>query len=223
MDLLMRDTIAACATAPGASGIAVIRMSGPLAENILMRVFTPRASVERLEHARLYLGTLHGIEGDADECMAVLMRAPKSYTRQDVAELQLHGSAFTIKACLETLTAAGARPAEPGEFTLRAYLNGRIDLSQAESVMQLIQANSERAGQSALRQLNGGASRFITEVQEGVLSVLAQVEAAIDYPEEVDSPEEDSRLAENCRLIYADRDFLRLFLPRSKPQRAICR
>ncbi len=201
MDLLMRDTIAACATAPGAAGIAVIRMSGPLAENILMRVFTPRASVERLEHARLYLGTLHGIEGDADECMAVLMRAPKSYTRQDVAELQLHGSAFTIKACLETLTAAGARPAEPGEFTLRAYLNGRIDLSQAESVMQLIQANSERAGQSALRQLNGGASRFITEVQEGVLSVLAQVEAAIDYPEEVDSPEEDSRLAENCRKL----------------------
>ena len=151
MDFQMRDTIAAPATAAGAAGIAVIRMSGDLAEDILMRVFTPRADVGQLEHGRLYLGRCHDGETDIDECMAVVMRSPKSYTRQDVAELQLHGSAYTVQACLAALIRAGARPAEPGEFTLRAYLNGRIDLSQAESVMQLIRADSERAGQSALR------------------------------------------------------------------------
>ena len=201
MDLLMRDTIAACATAPGAAGIAVVRMSGPLAESILMRVFTPRTGVKQLEHGRLYLGTLHDGERQLDECMAVIMRAPKSYTRQDVAEIQLHGSAYSVTACLNALTAAGARPAGPGEFTLRAYLNGRIDLSQAESVMALIQANNERAGQSALRQLNGGASRFIGEAQSDLLSILARVEAAIDYPEEVDDPAEDAALARDCRSL----------------------
>ena len=206
MDLLMRDTIAACATAPGAAGIAIVRVSGPLAEPILTRVFTSRASVERLEHARLYLGTLHDGDQPIDECMAVIMRAPKSYTRQDVAELQLHGSAYSVSACLNALTRAGARPAEPGEFTLRAYLNGRIDLSQAESVMALIQANNERAGQSALRQLNGGASRFIGEAQETLLTILARVEAAIDYPEEVDDPAEDAALAEDCRGLAAKLD-----------------
>ena len=204
MDLLMRDTIAACATAPGAAGIAVIRISGPLAEPILNKVFTPRASAARLEHGRLYLGTLHAAGQEIDECMAVVMRAPKSYTRQDVAELQLHGSAYSVNACLNALFSAGARPAEPGEFTLRAYLNGRIDLSQAESVMALIQANNERAGQSALRQLNGGASRFVGEAQADLLSILAQVEAAIDYPEEVDDAVEDAELAARCRAL-ADR------------------
>ncbi len=201
MDLLMRDTIAACATAPGAAGIAVIRISGPRAEEILNRVFTPRADIGRLEHGRLNLGTLHDGGKAIDECMAVIMRAPKSYTRQDVAEIQLHGSAYSVTACLNALTAAGARPAEPGEFTLRAYLNGRIDLSQAESVMALIQANNERAGQSALRQLNGGASRFIGEAQAELLGILAQVEAAIDYPEEVDDPAEDEVLAGRCREL----------------------
>ena len=201
MDLLMRDTIAACATAPGAAGIAVIRISGSRAEEILGQVFTPRSHQGKMEHGRLYLGTLHDGEKDIDECMAVVMRAPKSYTRQDVAEIQLHGSAYSVTACLNALTAAGARPAEPGEFTLRAYLNGRIDLSQAESVMSLIQANNERAGQSALRQLNGGASRFIGEAQAELVSILAQVEAAIDYPEEVDDPAEDEALAERCRAL----------------------
>ena len=201
MDLEMRDTIAACATAPGAAGIAVVRMSGPLAEPILRRVFTPRSGASRLEHGRLTLGRLRAGGTDIDECMAVLMRAPKSYTRQDVAELQLHGSAYSVQACLNALVAEGARPAEPGEFTLRAYLNGRIDLSQAESVMALIQANSERAGQSALRQLDGGASRFISEATETLLCILARVEAAIDYPEEVDDAAEDDALARDCRAL----------------------
>ena len=201
MDLLMRDTIAACATAPGAAGIAVVRMSGPEAEDILRQVFIPRVKVDRFEHGKLYLGTLRNSGGAVDECMAVIMRTPKSYTRQDVAELQLHGSAYTVNACLNILIAAGARLAEPGEFTMRAFLNGRIDLSQAESVMALIQANSERANHSAMRQLNGGASQFIADMQAEVLSILAMVEAAIDYPEEVDDPAEDDRLAGQCRAL----------------------
>lgn len=203
MDYQMLDTIAAPATAAGAAGIAVIRVSGSRAEEILLRVFAPRARVERLEHGRLYLGRCHDGETDIDECMAVVMRAPKSYTRQDVAELQLHGSAYTVKACMAALIRAGARPAEPGEFTLRAYLNGRIDLSQAESVMQLIRADSERAGQSALRQLNGGTSQFIHTCMDEALRILASIEAAIDYPEEVDTPEGNAQLAEACQSLAA--------------------
>ena len=201
MDLMMRDTIAACATAPGAAGIAIVRMSGPRAEEILKTVFKPVSKEPVLQNARLYLGHLHDGTAVIDECMAVIMRAPKSYTRQDVAELQLHGSAYTVSACLDLLFRAGARPAEPGEFTLRAFLNGRIDLSQAESVMQLIGADSQRAGQSALRQLEGGASQFVKEVQQSLLSLLASVEAAIDYPEEVDDPAGNAALADECRRL----------------------
>ncbi len=203
MDLTMRDTIAACATPPGASGIAVVRMSGTLAEGILRSVFSPRTPTERFTHGRLYLGKLHDGETEIDECMAVIMRAPKSYTRQDVVEFQLHGSAYSVQACLSLLTAHGARPAEPGEFTLRAYLNGRIDLSQAETVMQLISADSLRAGQSAMRQLNGGVSRFVGEAQQALLGILAQTEAAIDYPEEMDEANDLPRLAQSCRELAA--------------------
>ena len=203
MDLDMRDTIAACATAPGAAGIAVIRVSGDRAEAILNAVFTPKSAIDRMEHGRLYLGICHDGPTPIDECMAVVMRAPKSYTRQDVAEIQLHGSTYAVHACLDALIRNGARPADPGEFTLRAFLNGRIDLSQAESVMRLIHADSERAGQSALRQLNGGASRFIHGIEKEILAVLAAVEAAIDYPEEVDTPEEARQLAATCRDLAA--------------------
>jgi len=198
----LKDTIAACATAPGEAGIAIVRMSGPKAEAILKRVFAPKKrSSGPLESHRLCLGTLHDNEHDIDECMAVLMRAPNSYTREDVAELQLHGGSYTVSACMRALTEAGARPAEPGEFTMRAFLNGRIDLSQAESVMQLIGASGERAARSALRQLQGGVSRYISEARDRVLRVLAQTEAAIDFPEEVDQQTDMDSLAETCRSI----------------------
>ena len=203
-DFTMRDTIAAPATAPGQAGIGIIRLSGDKAEEILRAVFTPRGASFPLESHRLYLGTLSDGEDMIDECMAVLMRAPRSYTRQDVAELQMHGSPRAMKRALDAVLARGARPAEAGEFTLRAFLNGRIDLSQAESVMQLIRANSDRAARKALSQMNGGVSSFVAQMQERLTALLASLEAAIDYPEEVDDAMTGRELAEGCRAIARD-------------------
>ena len=200
----MLDTIAAPATAPGQAGIGIIRISGSRAADILSRVFVPRRPVPALESHRLYLGRIvRGVE-PIDECMAVLMRAPASYTREDVAELQLHGSPLTMKLALDAVLSCGARPAEPGEFTLRAFLNGRIDLSQAESVMQLIRASSERSAQKALRQLEGGASAFVSPLQSRLTELLARLEAAIDYPEEVEEQLAARELADSCTALARD-------------------
>ena len=129
------DTICAQATAPGEAGIAIVRLSGADCEAILLRVFRPKDG-RPLEHRRLTFG--HVIDGDAvvDEAMAVLMRAPHSYTREDVAEIQCHGSDALVRRILLLLLRAGARMAAPGEFTQRAFVNGRIDLAQAEGVMR---------------------------------------------------------------------------------------
>ena len=135
------DTIAAVATPPGEGGIGIIRISGPAAEQILRRVFRPAGGGEvPWENRKLYYGFV--TEGDRvlDEGMAVLMRAPGSYTREDVAELQLHGGSYVLTRALELCLEQGARLAGPGEFTRRAFLNGRIDLSRAEAVMSLISA-----------------------------------------------------------------------------------
>lgn len=176
------DTIAALATAPGTGGIAIVRISGPEAEALLGTLFSPART---FESHRLYYG--HAVyQGETlDECMATLMRAPRSYTREDVAELHLHGGEYAAQAVLQALYALGARAAEPGEFTRRAFLNGRIDLSQAEAVMGLISADGQRAARAAVRQLSGGVGSFIQTAQEKLLALLSGVAAAIDYPEEI--------------------------------------
>ena len=201
-DLSMRDTIAAPATAPGQAGIGIIRLSGSRAEEILNALFTPLKEERPLKDRYLYLGTLRDGEQVIDRCMAVLMRGPHSYTREDVAELQLHGSPLVMRRALDAVLARGARPAEPGEFTMRAFLNGRIDLSQAESVMQLIRASSDRAAKSALSQLDGGTEAFVTGLSERVTALLARLEAAIDYPEEIDEEVTAAQLAEGCRALH---------------------
>ena len=120
-----------------------------------------------------------------DECMAVLMRAPRSYTREDVVELQLHGGTYLCQRVLALCLQNGARLAEPGEFTRRAFLNGRIDLSQAEAVMGLISARGEQARRAALKQLEGGASSFIRQAAEELYDLQAGIAACIDFPEEI--------------------------------------
>ena len=161
------DTIAALATAPGTGGIAIVRISGPDAEVLLKALFVPARA---FESHRLYYG--HAVyQGETlDECMAVLMRAPRSYTREDVAELHLHGGDWAARSVLSALYALGARAAEPGEFTRRAFLNGRLDLSQAEAVMALISAEGGRAARAAVRQLGGGVGSFIEKAQEKIES-----------------------------------------------------
>ena len=177
-----QDTIAALATAPGEGGIAIVRISGTEAEGALTRLFLPKVA---WENRKMYYG--HIVEGEEtlDECMAVLMRGPKSYTREDVAEIHLHGGSWAAKAVLSALYRLGIRAAEPGEFTRRAFLNGRIDLSQAEAVMAVISAEGARAARAAVRELQGGVSGFILSAQQELITLMSGAAAAIDYPEEI--------------------------------------
>ncbi len=200
MDLTRQDTIAAQATAAGEGGIAIIRMSGAQSEAILSRVFHPK-NQKPLEDRRLTFGTISDGGETVDEVMAVMMRAPYSYTREDVAEIHCHGSQALVGRVLRMLLAAGARMAEPGEFTCRAFLNGRIDLAQAEAVMRMVHASSERAMRSAVRQMEGGVSAFVREARGSLISLLAALTAATDFPDEIDEEQTAAQIAEGCRAI----------------------
>ena len=181
------DTIAALASAPGEGGVAVVRMSGADAERILRAVFAPLPA--QMESHRLYYGAVRDGRERVDEAMAVLMRAPRSYTREDVAEIQCHGSMALCRRILALLFKHGARAAEPGEFTRRAFLSGRVDMTQAEAVMNLIGATNNRALREAMRQMEGGVSQYVLRAREAICDVLAGVEAATDFPDEVDEEE----------------------------------
>lgn len=148
----------------------------------------------------------HFIAGDEiiDECMAVYMAAPKTYTREDVAEFHLHGGSMSARRVLDALYAYGIRPADPGEFTRRAFLNGRIDLSRAEAVMSLINADSVSAARAAVRQLEGGVSGFIRSFQEKLTAILAGIAAAIDYPEEISFEEAAGDAAPALRSLASE-------------------
>ena len=181
------DTIAAIATPNGVGGIAIVRVSGGEAEKILKELFIPAKPREYFESHRLMYGRAVGEDGGTlDECMAVLMRAPASYTREDVAEIHCHGGGVSANAVLARALALGARMAQPGEFTKRAFLNGRIDLSRAEAVMQLIGAQGQAAARASLRQLEGGVSGFVRDASEQLTGVLALIEASTDFPDEVE-------------------------------------
>lgn len=182
------STVAAISTPIGAGGIGVVRISGPEAVEIVARVF-PNA--DRFESHTAHHGkviTPHSGE-PIDDAVLTLFRAPHSYTGEDVAELSCHGGLTTLRAVLEAVLAAGARLAEPGEFTKRAFLNGKLDLAQAEAVNDLIRARTDEARRVALQQLDGALSTRIHAIGERVLGVLASVEAAIDFPDDVEEPD----------------------------------
>ena len=192
-----RDTIAAQATAAGEGGVAIVRVSGADCEAVVSRVFRAKNG-KPLANRVLTYGCVMENGEIADEAMAVLMRAPHSYTRENVAEIHCHGSQALVRKILMLLMAAGARMAEPGEFTYRAFMNGRIDLAQAEGVMRMIRAGSERAMRSAVRQMEGGVSAFVRTARAEITSLLAAMAAAIDFPDEV----EETQTALN-RAVYA--------------------
>ncbi len=197
-----QDTIAAIATAAGNGGIGIIRMSGPDAGNILERIFAPAGSVKPpFETHRLIYGKIMDGAETVDECMAVLMRAPRSYTREDVAEIQMHGGSYVVNRALELCLKEGARLADAGEFTRRAFLNGRVDLSRAEAVMELINARSEQEHKAAIRQMNGGASAFIRGFADELLDLQAGLAACIDYPEEISDEEGAGALREGLEKL----------------------
>lgn len=181
-------TIAAISTARGEGGIAIVRVSGPEAEAVLRGMFAPAGGLSApFESHRMMYGRAVDADGSTlDEVMAVLMRAPRTYTREDVAEIHCHGGGVSAGAVLSRALALGARMAGPGEFTRRAFMNGRIDLSEAEAVMQLIGATGRAAARASLRQLSGGVSGFVRRVADGLTDVLALLEASTDFPEEID-------------------------------------
>lgn len=184
-----QDTIAAVATAPGDGGVAIIRVSGERALTILKAAFQKRRSGP-WQSMRLCYGHVLDADGSIlDEAMAVYMRGPQTYTREDVAEIHCHGGHVVTHRVLRRVLALGARPAEPGEFTRRAFLNGRIGLAEAEAVMQLIASGSEAAARASVRQLEGGVSGFVRRAREALIAQQAAIEAATDFPEEVDEAE----------------------------------
>jgi len=183
--MYIRDTIAAISTPPGNGGIGIIRVSGEMASSIGTALFKPVRD-GGLDSHRFYFGSVIDFQtGDVvDEAMAVIMRAPHSYTREDVLELHCHGGMLVMERVLALVLRAGARLADPGEFTRRAFLNGRIDLVQAEAIMDIIGAQTDAALQLAQRQRSGALSIRIDEVRDLLLHALALLEAYIDFPED---------------------------------------
>lgn len=186
------DTIAAIASASGSGAVGVVRLSGPSAYDIADAIFVPRRGglPSTRPGGRVVYGDLRGGDGVVDEALLLTFRAPRSYTGQDVVELQTHGGPAVLRATLDLCLEQGARLAGPGEFTLRAYLSGRIDLLQAESVLELVEAQSDGARRNAALGLSGALGEKLAAVQSELTSAYAAVQAAFDYPEEGVPPAE---------------------------------
>lgn len=178
------DTIAAVATPPGEGGVALVRLSGPDAERIGREVLVRKDT--SWESHRLYYGRVRDPDRGAvvDEVMFAFLRQPRSYTGEDTVEIHCHGGPYVVRQVLGLVLARGARHAEPGEFTKRAFLNGRLDLTQAEAVLDLIRSRTDKAAGVALGQMEGGLSQEVRALREQLVDTLVQVEAAIDFPEE---------------------------------------
>ncbi|MEE5988496.1 tRNA uridine-5-carboxymethylaminomethyl(34) synthesis GTPase MnmE [Ligilactobacillus equi] len=189
------DTIAAISTPPGEGAISIVRLSGEEALAVISRVFKGRdlnkVASHTINYGHIYDPKINEI---IDEVMVSVMRAPKTFTREDVVEINCHGGIVATNKILQLLLVNGARLAEPGEFTKRAFLHGRIDLTQAESVMDLIRAKTDRSMKVALSQLDGNLSHLINNLRQDILDVLAQVEVNIDYPEYDDVEEMTTKM-----------------------------
>ena len=185
---MIKDTIAAIATAMSHSGIGIVRMSGPESFEIIDKIFQPKKADKKLSNEKgysLHYGFIKDGEDLIDEVLVLAMRGPHSYTAEDTIEIDCHGGIFVMKKILETVIKYGARVAEPGEFTKRAFLNGRIDLSQAEAVIDVINAKNEMALKSSLSQLKGSVHTKIVSLREEVLYEIAFIESALDDPEHI--------------------------------------
>lgn len=204
------DTIAAVSTPPGEGGIGIVRMSGDRAVEIARSIFRPYRPEGALESSfRLCLGRVVRDGRMIDEVLLSVMRAPHTYTREDVVEINCHGGAVAVSEVLSLVLERGARPAEPGEFTRRAFINGRIDLSQAEAVLDIVRAKTGRALQAAVSQLNGGLSRETGRLASRLKEMLVRLEASIDFAEEEDvaDPSED-QLRPRIQELIRDLDRL---------------
>ncbi|KRL05770.1 tRNA modification GTPase TrmE [Liquorilactobacillus oeni DSM 19972] len=200
------DTIAAISTPPGEGAISIVRLSGEEAIQDTQKVFSGKNLLHVASHTINYGHIIDPqTHQEIDEVMVSVMRAPKTFTREDVVEINCHGGIVATNRILQLLLSNGTRLAEPGEFTKRAFLHGRIDLSQAEAVMDLIRAKTDRSMQVALKQLDGNLAHLIKNLRQDILSVLAQVEVNIDYPEYDDVEEMTTRLLKEKALEVKQR------------------
>lgn len=182
------ETIAAIATAMNNSGIGIVRISGDDAFAIIKKIFKPykNKNIDEVSSHTVHYGTIVDGEQIIDEVLVLIMKAPHTYTRENTVEIDCHGGMYVLKKTLELVIRNGARPAEPGEFTKRAFVNGRIDLSQAEAVIDVINAENDFALKSALTQLKGSVSEKIKEERAILLEQIAYIEAALDDPEHIE-------------------------------------
>lgn len=185
---MIKETIAAIATGMSNSGIGIIRMSGPEAISIADSIFVSARKNFRLSDAAthtVHYGNIVYEDNIIDEVLVIIMKAPNSYTREDVVEIDCHGGVYVMKKILDVLIKSGARTAEPGEFTKRAFLNGRIDLAQAEAVIDIINSKNKYAFSNSVKLLNGKLSEQITEIRKDLINNIAYIEAALDDPEHI--------------------------------------
>lgn len=208
----MEETISAIATASGASGVGIIRLSGANAIEVADKIFCA-ANGKTLAQAgdrKIIFGHVKNFSGEVvDEVIALIMRAPKSYTKENVVELQCHGGGVVLREILKLTFEAGARPAERGEFTKRAFLNGRIDLTQAQAVLDVIQSKTSAALKIAQRQLAGKTSKEIREIRQAIINSAAHIDAIIDFPED---DLDDVALSEVAKNISVQVERLEKFL-----------
>jgi tRNA modification GTPase len=198
----MRDTIAAISTAVGPGAISVLRLSGPEALEISDKVFRGRQRPSECGHKSVLVGEIAGADGSPiDQILLLIMRGPNSYTGQDVVEITCHGGITAPRLVLRRLVEEGARLAEPGEFSKRAFLNGKMDLAQAEAVSELVQAKSEKALRAAVRQVRGDLSVRIARAEEALVDHLALIEADIDFPDEETVEVDRPGLAKDLGII----------------------
>lgn len=206
------ETISAIATATGSAGVGIIRLSGVDSIEIADKIFCAanRQKLFDIDDRKIIFGHVKNFDGKIiDEVIILLMRAPKSYTKENIVEIQCHGGIEVLREILNLTFQAGARPAERGEFTKRAFLNGRIDLTQAQAVLDVIQAKTSTALNIAQNRLNGKTSKKIREIRQNILNVLAHIDALIDFPEDdIDSV----TLNEMDDKISAQIDELKKFL-----------
>ena len=184
----MNTTIAAISTAVSASGIGIIRISGPEAMDVISRIYRSKGGKKKIKEVpthTIHYGYIYDGEEIVDEVLVMVMRAPKTFTGEDTVEIDCHGGVYAMNRVLETVLKNGAKIAGPGEFTKRAFLNGRLDLSQAEAVMDVIQAKNEYALKSSMSQLKGSVQKTIKEIRSDLIYEIAFIESALDDPEHI--------------------------------------
>ena len=211
-------TIAAIATPIGIGGIGIIKISGRNAKNIAQKIFRPKRPIESFDSFRLCLGHIIDPKSNlpVDEVLLSIMHAPFSYTREDVVEVNSHSGYTILSRILQIILQAGARLANPGEFTLRAFLNGRIDLTQAEAIIDLINAKGDMSVQLAASQLAGGLGTRIKEIRQVIVEILARINASIDFPDEEFTAITRSHIADhiNKKILKPTKEFIATYAQR---------